>query len=439
MSLLDRLRGNPDPEDDRPESSPRRQPEIIRGREGYASFSLAALRERIEAQLELELAGRLDILREDGDEATCRELVAQVGDYVLTVESVPLTAPERQQLYAEVYSNVFGFGPLDLFLADDNVIGLTLDGADHATVWRLDGSAETVSPPFEDQAHLRRILERIAARGGLADLDAEPIVEVGAVLHDRPVRMALVMPPFSPVIHVELRCHPRSAIGPDDLRADGRLTVADEVLLKAIVASDAGVLIVGEPASGKTTLLDALLAWLPAGGVGVCVERAREMRLPEGLSRLSPVAPGGEEGPTTFAELFGKALDQSPAVLVADELRGDEALAVWQALNSESIRLVATFRSSTEPARLSSALQMLIRRGQQAIVQEELQTRLVERLPFVVLVESGPKGVQIRGIAEWQVCDSAPCLVMLTDRGRVTGTQPRHDLGLPADFWAAEA
>ncbi|MBN1933474.1 MAG: hypothetical protein JW934_02350, partial [Anaerolineae bacterium] len=102
MPILNRLTGTPDEGDEPPASGKNRQPpdpRIVSGLPGHANFSLAALQERIETQFQQETAGRDDILLDVQDEAARRDLVREVGEYVLAVEGVPLPVEERAALF----------------------------------------------------------------------------------------------------------------------------------------------------------------------------------------------------------------------------------------------------------------------------------------------------------------------------------------------------
>ena len=298
MPILKRLS---DPEDEpaagngesrRPDR--RAEPEIIQGRAGYARVSVGALRERIEQEVQEELAARSDILLDAQDVAARRALVREVGEYVLAVETVTLSREERDRLFDAAYSNLFSFGPLDALLADERVTELTADGHARLHIRRRMGPPEPVPSHFEDAAHLVRILERILTSAGSELRDDQPFVEIGVTLLDRPARLTLILPPLSPEPHVDVRLHPRQPLTLDSLLAQGALSTADADLLRALARSPHGVCIAGEAATGKTTLLQALLAEVPDPAQVVVVERAREVCLPEGMRRRAAVSARGE-------------------------------------------------------------------------------------------------------------------------------------------------
>ncbi len=439
MSILKRLHGNEDDDkNDKPDKSRQASPEIIRGRPGYASFSVRALAERIEAQLQEELGQRVDILLEVQDESARRDLVREAGEYVLAVESIPLNYDEKETLFEAVYRNLFSFGPLDALLEDDSITGLTIDGHDSIYLRRREGDPQPVTSYFEDYAHLRRITERIVTGAGGQLLDDEPFIEVGCVMLGRPVRLTLVSPPLSPVLHLDVRLHPRQATTIPGLRAMGALSAVDETLLRVLAESSYGALIVADAAGGKTTLLEALLPLLPKPESCWLVERTRELRLPPGINGLYAVPVTADSPGITFADQIAAALDESPGTLIADELRGDEAVPVWQALSGpEQPRVLLVLRSSSVPRRLRNAVSILIRKGQPNIAQEVINRALLDRVPFVITTTIDADGLRLTGISEWAPDETGEDVTLrpLVQGGALTGHRPRHTLPVPDEFW----
>ncbi len=444
MSLSDPLHSEPEssPNPDQPEAPPTAhsaEPKLVRGGAGYTKFSLAALQERIEAQFEEEMAQRSDLLLEARDEASRRRLVSEVGDYVLATESIRLAAAEKETLFKAVYSNLFGFGPLDALFKEDAVIELTIDGCRKAFIRRQAGPAEQVSSPFEDEKHLQDVAERLLTGAGGQFVEAEPFVEAGLVIQGRPVRLTLVSPPLSQMLHLELRLRPRQPATLELLSQTGAINEAELHVLEAIARSGHGLLIVGEASSGKTTLLEAMLPEFPAPETCYLVERAREIRPPASVHSLQAIPATMEQPAVLFAAQIDAALGSAPRTLILDEIRGDEAKVVGQAIAKPDLRLCFVLRSSPEPDRLRSAFSILVRKGQPTLPQESIDRALFDRLPFVVTTRAESSGIRVTAISEWaeDLMPSGDWLRCLMRDGNVTGAVPRHALGLPDSFWTA--
>jgi pilus assembly protein CpaF len=107
-------------------------------------------------------------------------------------------------------------------------------------------------------------------------------------------------------------------------------------LLQTIVAARCNVLISGATSSGKTTLLNALAALVPASERIITLEDIAELRLPHPhVVRLETRPPSAEgTGEVTLAHLLRTALRMRPDRLVVGEVRGAEAVQLVQAMNT---------------------------------------------------------------------------------------------------------
>jgi hypothetical protein len=259
---------------------------------------------------------------------------------------------------------------------------------------------------------------------------------------ERPVCVNLVAPPVAFQLGVDIRIHPKVLPTIEVLIASGFMTDQAAALLKALVESSHGFIVVGETESGKTTLLSVLLQWLPQPETTIVIERAGELRLPAGAQRLMSQWPLGDTTGVTFGEQIGNALDKQPACIILDEVRSDEPHTIAPLLDrGNPPRQIWAFRGAIFAKRLQSALGMLARRadfGQ----GEEMVRALHERLPFVVTVIRANGQLLLWSVAEWQFKDGSGyptyTLLMNTDGGelKLTGERPMRALSLADAFWA---
>jgi pilus assembly protein CpaF len=107
-------------------------------------------------------------------------------------------------------------------------------------------------------------------------------------------------------------------------------------LLKGIVAARCNLLVSGATSSGKTTLLNALAARVPATERIITLEDIAELRLPHPhVVRFETRPPSGEgTGEVTMPQLLRTALRMRPDRLVLGEVRGAEAVQLVQAMNT---------------------------------------------------------------------------------------------------------
>lgn len=421
-----------------------RPPHLIPGRGGTRMYSLAALVERIVSAFEQEhgddLGAPSPALLEAQTPADKRKLLRDIVSYVLAVESIHISAEDQADLLRTAYSEIFGYGPLDALFADESVTTIALEGSEKVSVRRGHGELTTSDLLFEDLAHFRRIIARLLRHAGAELRDDQPIIETGLIVDGRPISINLVGPPVTIQLTADIRVHRRELPALAEI-AGIHKTAA---LLEAIAQSPHGFVIVGEPESGKTTLLAALLQ-LARQEKLVTVERAGELRLPESAEQLIVRWPVGETPGLTFGDQVSAALAQSPDCIVLDEVRADETAYIAPLLLPEDAastlpRLIWVFRGPAESTRLISALGMVARRSDPG--RSELLVRaLYERLPFVITMRRRKDALHVYGIAEWQFSAGAdhPDYVELMTMGweglEMTGKRPSHPLDLPDEFW----
>ncbi len=404
---------------------------LIPGRSGRPTYSLEALRERVERQFLEETAGRDDILADLDTEAKQRELLGEIADYICAVESITLDGHTRAALIDGAYRSLFTFGPLEPFLADEAITEIAVDGATTIAVRRGLGRLERVEARFDDPLHLDRVAERILAAGESTPQKSALFVERGVTLRGRPARVTAVAPPLSAALSLQIRLHPREPLTLDALCTRyGALPAEALTLLNGIVQAGHGLLIAGEAGTGKTTLAAALAALIPPGAGLVAVERAAELPLPDTATRQT-VAPA-----QPFAEMLLAALDRDPDWLLVDELRGDEGPALWDVLSRPAqTRGIWLARGSAQPERLRSALTMLVRRDHPGLPQLAIDAAWAAHFPFIAALKATPDGARLAYLAETRLVDETLRIVPLIEyqggTWQKSGARPQHTLDLP--------
>ncbi len=440
-SLLDQLQQM------RHDADKGREPELLSSRMGTRHYSTAALLERIVDQFIAEHAGDSQLLREADTQGKRYKLILGVTDYVLAVESVQISNEDKAAIMRRVYTELFTYGPLDTLFEDETITTITLEGADKIAVRYGHGDLTPLNPVFENEMHLRKIVQRLLLNSGVEMSEEIPIIEAGLRLGDRPVSINIVSPPVTYTISADIRIHLAQPITLDDLVADEVMTNDAAQVLTAIARSLHGLVIVGETESGKTTLLSALANLLEGKGL-VGVERADALHLPEGAGRHVVLWPMEGRQPRAFSQLIKEALKGMPHTLLLDEVRADEAAAVYPLLerSREDVpRQIWVFRGPANTKRLIAALGMLARRSIPDDAKVEAGERMVqvmyERLPFVVTLRRRQGKLQLHSISEWQFRegevypDFIELMVMGWEGLEFTGRRPLHELDLIGKFW----
>jgi len=270
-------------------------------------------------------------------------LVAEAGegdaDVAARIRSVVdreaglLDVEQREALVARVAERSFGLGPLEPLLRDPAVDEVMVNGPRAVFVER-GGRVEPAAVTFGSEAELRHVIERILAPLGRRVDEASPLAD--ARLPDGS-RVNVIIPPLSldgPILTV--RRFRRRGFTAAELVEQGTMTEALRAFLAGAVRGRINVLISGGTGSGKTTTLNALSAFIPAGERIVTIEDAAELRLQQPhVVRLESRPPNLEgRGEVTIRALVRNALRMRPDRIVVGEVRGAEALDMLSAMTT---------------------------------------------------------------------------------------------------------
>lgn len=254
-------------------------------------------------------------------------------DALLTAKQYPLSGPDKQRLLREVMDEVFGFGPLEVFLRDPYISDILVNGPSKIYIEK-NGQLQLTKVSFLDEKHLMRIIHRIGSNVGRRIDESMPMLD--ARLPDGS-RVNAIIPPLAldgPMVSIR-----RFGAIPIDIHRLLELDALTEDMgffLEACVKCKMNILISGGTGTGKTTLLNTLSRWIPSGERVLTIEDAAELQLQrDHVVRLETRPPNIEgEGRITQRDLVHNSLRMRPDRIVVGEVRGAETLDMLQAMNT---------------------------------------------------------------------------------------------------------
>jgi pilus assembly protein CpaF len=292
---------------------------------------------------------------------TTAELEGRVRQTIteeLRADGTPLTREERASLERQLADDILGYGPLEPFLKDDGVTEIMVNGADQIYIERS-GMIEETSSVFIDDSHLLRIIDRIVSQVGRRIDESSPMVD--ARLPDGS-RVNAIIPPLAlrgPSLTVRKFARDPFTLG--DLVSFGTLPVEAGQFLAACVQGKLNILISGGTGSGKTTVLNALSAFVPGHERIVTIEDAAELQLQQrhvvALESRPPNIEG--QGEIRIRELVRNALRMRPDRIIVGEVRGPETLDMLQAMNTGHDGSLTTIHANS-PRDALHRLEMLV-------------------------------------------------------------------------------
>lgn len=282
------------------------------------------------------------------DQTILRQEIRKLVERILSENhsNVPLNMTERETLFQEIHNEVMGLGPLEPFMQDPTVADILVNTHRHIYVERF-GKLESTEAGFKDEAHLRRIIDKIASAVGRRIDESTPMVD--ARLSDGS-RVNAIIPPLA--IDGSILSIRRFAVDPlemEDLLALKTLTPEIGELMKGIVKARLNVLVSGGTGTGKTTMLNVLSRFIPSNERVVTIEDSAELQLKqEHVVRLETRPPNIEgKGEVTQRDLVKNSLRMRPDRIIVGEVRGSEVLDMFQAMNTGHDGSLTTIHSNS--------------------------------------------------------------------------------------------
>ncbi|MEH6833886.1 MULTISPECIES: CpaF family protein [Falsihalocynthiibacter] len=295
------------------------------------------------------------------DEALRKEVTSLVSE-VLSKEGTPLRGEEFKKIVDELMDEVLGLGPLEPLLADPTINDILVNGHKSVFVERF-GVLERTNARFRDEKHLLRVIDKIVTRIGRRVDESQPWVD--ARLEDGSRVNAIIRPCAIDGPSISIRKFSRQPYSLARLVASGALTGPAAKFLEGLVDARMNVLISGGTGSGKTTMLNAMSAFISEKERIVTIEDAAELQLQQGhVVRLEtrPSNPSGG-GAVAQRDLLRNALRMRPDRIIVGEVRGAETFDMLQAMNTGHDGSMTTVHANTARDALSRLEQMVTMMG----------------------------------------------------------------------------
>lgn len=299
---------------------------------GPATDAYAEVRTEARAFVVKNLGTRLaDSSLSDDD---LRALVTVELQTALTKIDTPLSAEARARLISEIAQEVVGLGPLEPLLRDPTVTEIMTSGPYNVWVERGGKTART-DVAFDDEPHIRRILDRIVSRIGRRIDESSP--KVDARLPDGSRVHAIIEPLAVDGTALTIRKFSEDKYTVEDLISFGTLSPAAGEFLQKAVKARLSILVAGGTGSGKTTTLNMLSQFFLPHERIVTIEDLAELKLDhDHWIRLEGRPPNIEgKGEVTLSALVKESLRMRPDRVVVGEIRdGNAAMDMLQAMNT---------------------------------------------------------------------------------------------------------
>ena len=270
------------------------------------------------------------------DQMSRQQIEAEVGDIVyeeLSKQNQALNNAERKALVSDVLDELLGLGPIEPLLKDPTITDILINGYSQVFVERY-GVLEHTNVVFKDERHLLRIIQKIVSAVGRRIDESSPMVD--ARLADGSRVNAIVPPLAIDGASMSIRKFARVPISMERLVEIGSVPEPVAEVLMAVVKARRNVLISGGTGSGKTTMLNAMSAFIDGRERIVTIEDSAELQLQQNHVVRLETRPRNIEGKGEISQrdLVKNALRMRPDRIIVGEVRAGEAFDMLQAMNT---------------------------------------------------------------------------------------------------------
>jgi flagellar protein FlaI len=297
----------------------------------------------VEPELAPDLAALLDRLYDDvrdpllysedahGDPETLlrEELRKRLEEY-----GVEVSASDVHRLFYYLWRRFRGFGRLDPLMHDDRIEDISCDGYDvplYAYHEEYQDIATSVSFGADE---LDSFVIRMAQQAGQHISVGNPVV--GTTLADGSRAELTLGEEVTPRGSAfTIRKYSDEPFTPIDLLEFGTFSLDQMAYLWLAIENNKNIVFAGGTASGKTTSMNAISMFIPPRSKLITIEDTRELSLYHDNWLSSVTRDRLDEGSNvTMYDLLRSALRHRPEYILVGEVRGEEAITLFQAMNT---------------------------------------------------------------------------------------------------------
>ncbi|MBS7528243.1 CpaF family protein [Fusibacter paucivorans] len=244
-----------------------------------------------------------------------------------------LSLTDKLHFKQRIINAIFHYDILQPLLEDPAITEIMINGPNHIFVER-GGKLEPISMTFESEAHLMRIVDKIAVEIDRPINFSNPILD--AHLSDGS-RVNVVLNPIAkdgPVMTI--RKFSEHFTDLSALVEVGMMNQEVADFLSMLITARYNFFISGGTGTGKTTLLNCLSSCIPRDERLITIEDARELNLRyhQNLISLETRSQGNASQTISVADLIKTALRMRPNRIIVGEVRGEEVNDMLQAMNT---------------------------------------------------------------------------------------------------------
>ena len=313
----------------------------------------------LKKQLQKELLEAL----ESGGEWSDEDIMGQIDTLIVSAsKNVYLSGYKKLMMKQELFNSVRRLDLLQELVDDKEITEIMVNGAGDIFYEKY-GHICRWDKFFESNEKLEDVIQQIVAGANRQVNEASPIVD--ARLADGS-RVNVVLKPVAlngPILTI--RKFPEQPMSMERLIRQGALTEDAAAFLEKLVRAKYNIFISGGTGTGKTTLLNALMGYVPKDERVITIEDSAELQI-HNITNLVKLearnATADGEHQVTIRDLIKSAMRMRPDRIIVGEVRGAESVDMIQAMSSGHDGSISTGHSGS-PEEMLSRLETMVLMG----------------------------------------------------------------------------
>lgn len=270
---------------------------------------------------------------ETGGEWSDEEIMGQIDELIVSASrNVYLSGYKKLMMKQELFNSVRRLDLLQELVDDKDITEIMVNGAGDI-FYEKNGHMRRWDKAFESNEKLEDVIQQIVAGVNRQVNEASPIVD--ARLADGS-RVNVVLKPVAlngPILTI--RKFPEEPMSMTRLICQGALTEEAAAFLKKIVQAKYNIFISGGTGTGKTTMLNALMGYVPEDERVITIEDSAELQI-HNITNLVKLearnANADGEHQVSIRDLIKSAMRMRPDRIIVGEVRGVESVDMIQAI-----------------------------------------------------------------------------------------------------------
>lgn len=313
-----------------------------------------------------------------------------------------------ENLTTAINSDIWGYGRVQKFINDNSVSDIYIFNKDSVYIKR-NGIVEPTDVKFPTDISLLNFCYNLAIKneGSLSEVNAKQILSDSKTQKDAILRIDIVIDPIAYTgSQVEIRRLPKKKKNFDDLIKDKMLDEnIKEYLIKAVKAG-LNIVWTGRGGSGKTTLMNTCLDYVPEQDIQLIMQESQELFTSHKATYLQKVKKklGESDKAYTLKDLTINALLMSLDRMVIGEIKDEEAMEFFNAVYTGHIGWTSVHSPSSKEC--LNKIVHLMKYSNTDLPREDLMEMLTQ-IDLIIYLEDY-KCFEITEVSGWDEIKKKP-------------------------------